>query len=252
MSWLSPVVNALDSVLDDATAPCPVFFRDDDVGWDDPALFALLAVFAQHEVSVDLAVIPTALTPRLVDGLATAAASHARLHQHGYAHVNHEPTGRKHEFGPSRSATAQAADIAAGRRLLLDAFGHRLDPVFTPPWNRCTQDTVDVLRPVGIKVISRDHTAPALEMRDIRAVPVTVDWFGHQKGVRWTPDELGRRIALGVVSGGPVGVMLHHAVTNHSEREAVSDLVALMARHAGAAPTTLSRLARIDDASRRA
>ena len=40
------------------------------------------------------------------------------MHQHGYAHVNHEPEGRKCQFGASRSAAEQSDDIAAGRELL--------------------------------------------------------------------------------------------------------------------------------------
>ena len=71
------------------------------------------------------------------------------LHQHGLAHVNHEREGRKCEFGPSRDAAAQRRDIADGRERLAALLGDRVDPIFTPPWNRCTADTGAVLAELG-------------------------------------------------------------------------------------------------------
>src|SRR3954451_22796727 len=137
--WLDPVTAALDA----APAPVPVFFRDDDAGWADARLFDLLDRFAACSLPVDLAVIPMELDAALAEEL--AARPRVGLHQHGLAHVNHEREGRKHEFGPSRDAAAQRADIAAGRARLTDLLGDRVDPIFTPPWNRCTAATGDCL-----------------------------------------------------------------------------------------------------------
>ena len=53
--WLSPVVAAL-AHHERRALPCPVFFRDDDAGWDDAALYALLDVFETSGVAVDVAV----------------------------------------------------------------------------------------------------------------------------------------------------------------------------------------------------
>src|SRR5918912_1563742 len=110
--WLDPVRDALDA----AAGPVEVFFRDDDAGWSDGRLLDLLDAFADRCVVLDLAVIPAALEPWLAGELRDRAdLGEVRLHQHGYAHVNHEPAGRKCEFGPSRGRAAQAGDIAAGR-----------------------------------------------------------------------------------------------------------------------------------------
>ena len=104
--WLDP----LRSVLDASDEQVRFFFRDDDAGWDDDALEALLDVFEPHGMPLDVAAIPAAVTPRTVE-LLTARRSAGRndvgVHQHGYAHVNHEPEGRKCEFGVSRSAAEQ-------------------------------------------------------------------------------------------------------------------------------------------------
>lgn len=242
--WLAPVAAALER----AERPVPVFFRDDDAGWGDDRLAALLDRFDGAGLPVDVAVIPTALTPALARELAArAAGGRVRLHQHGYAHVDHEPTGRKCEFGEARGAADQAADIAAGRAVLLDALGDVVDPVFTPPWNRCTAATAAALAGHGFAALSRDDGAGRFDHPGLAEVPVTVDWFGHRKGVRWGRDELSRRLAAGVAGGGPLGVMLHHAVTDDAEREAVGDLLAVVAAAAAAGtarPATIAELAR--------
>src|SRR3954453_15945125 len=155
-AWLDPLRAALDA----APEPVTVFFRDDDAGWHDDRLDTLLDVFARRGVPIDLAAIPVAMTPALAASLLTRAerTQPLGLHQHGYAHVSHETEGRRCEFGPARPAAAQVADIADGRRRLVDLVVPALEPVFTPPWNRCTADTGAALVELGIDVLSRDRT----------------------------------------------------------------------------------------------
>lgn len=240
MSWLDPVRRALDERQD----PCAVFFRDDDAGRDDVRLAALLDRFEAHGVGVDVAAIPLLVRRPLARELRRRTGRGVRLHQHGLAHVNHEPAGRKHEFGPSRDVAAQAADIAAGRRILLDWFPEAgVEPVFTPPWNRCTRETGLAVLRSGLRVLSRDHTAVPLEVPGLTEVPVTVDWFGRTRGVRWTPAELAAHVADRVRGRDPVGVMLHHAVTDADELDRVEDLVALCAGHPSVRMTSLCELA---------
>jgi peptidoglycan/xylan/chitin deacetylase (PgdA/CDA1 family) len=243
MSWLDPVRAALDE------GPGTIFFRDDDAGWGDERLWALLDLFDRRSLPVDVAVIPAALHPALAAELTVRArAGGVRLHQHGWAHVNHEPVGRKCEFGPSRDLPAQEADVARGQAVLRDAFGGLLDPVFTPPWNRCTADTVAALAANGIAVLSRDSTAAPLPDAGPAAVvevPITVDWFGSRKGVRWTPYELADRLAAAVRSGRPVGIMLHHAVTDSGELAALGALLALLSTHPHTRAIPLTTLAAV-------
>ncbi len=166
--------------------------------------------------------------------------------QHGYAHVNHEPAGRKCEFGPSRPYEAQAADITRGAGILADAFGDLVAPVFTPPWNRCTAVTGDVLAAAGFAVLSRDNTATPLPGAPIAEVPITVDWFGSRKGSRWTPYELADRLAAAVRTGGPVGIMLHHAVTDDDDEfAAIGALLALFTAHPNTRAIPLTALAAV-------
>src|SRR6185312_1382232 len=128
---------------------------------------------------IDLAVIPQALTPSLAESLiARGERSGGRLglHQHGLAHRSHEPEGRKCEFGPSRDRDAQRRDLTEGRQLLMNLLPGRIQPMFTPPWNRCTRVTAELLAELGFRVLSRHVREPSLDVPDLAAVPVSVDW----------------------------------------------------------------------------
>ncbi|HEY7076619.1 MAG TPA: hypothetical protein VH418_14670 [Solirubrobacteraceae bacterium] len=229
---LAPVAAALDA----APAPVSLFFRDDDAGWDDRRLLELTGRFAVADVPLDLAVIPAAITPALAAELRDQPG--LGLHQHGFAHVNHEPEGRKCEFGPSRSAAQQRADIAAGRERLRELLGDALQPIFTPPWNRCTADTGRALAELGFRALSREHRAEPLAVPGLSELPVHVDW------VRLEPDELAARMAERIAAGGPLGVMLHHAVMEPESMERTSELLALVADHEHATPRPMLELLR--------
>lgn len=229
-AWLDPVRDVLDDVDDSWTRA--VFFRDDDVGWDDRALLALLEVFVRRDVPVDLAVIPVATHPHVASSLLRLRRDAAiGLHQHGYAHVDHETQGRKCEFGSSRTPDQLAADVSAGARLLGELFGEHLDPIFTPPWNRCRPELGDVLADAGFEVLSRDSTATPLERPRLAELPVTVDWFGTSKRTKLPFDraDRGRAIAGSLGSGRPVGIMLHHAVCGDGDRADVDELLSVFA-----------------------
>ena len=226
-NWLDP----LRRNVDDAPEPISFFFRDDDVGWEDARLFDLLDVFAQYEVPIDLAVIPKSISRPTAGRLRTLVAErpeHVSVHQHGFAHVNHEQTGRKCEFGDSRTSDLQHADIAAGKEMLNDLLGPITDSIFTPPWNRCTASTAACLQKEGFTLLSRDITAKQLDIPALTELPVSIDWFGHRKKVRLTPDEIGASLSAAVSSQAPVGVMLHHALVDDEEREMIGELLKLL------------------------
>jgi peptidoglycan/xylan/chitin deacetylase (PgdA/CDA1 family) len=239
--WLDP----LRAVLDGRQEPACFFFRDDDAGEGDAELDALLAVFGRHAMPLDLAAIPTLTSARTVEVIAKRQAdgsNDVRVHQHGFAHLNHEPVGRKCEFGPSRPRETQSADIARGREVLQELFGE-LPPIFTPPWNRCAPWTGEVLRDLGFAVLSRDLSAGRLDVPGLAEVPVTVDWFAKRKKV--PVDRFGRGRLLAEVAEGqePVGVMLHHAVMSEADRADADALLHLVATHPRVTTTHIEDLA---------
>jgi hypothetical protein len=226
-------MNLLGSALDDAAGPVEVFFRDDDAGWGDARLLRLADVFASHGLPLDLAVIPAELTPRLAGELRERPVG---LHQHGYAHLNHQREGRKCEFGSDRSRAQQEADIAAGRERLTELLGDRLDAIFTPPWNRSTRDTAEALVALGFAALSREHRAEPLGL--LPEVPV------HLDVARLSPDELDARFAGLVREGGPVGVMFHHAVMEDDDFARADALLGLLADHDRVVARTMAELVR--------
>ena len=210
--WLDPLAEALDS-----EGPVQVFFRDDDAGWRDDRLRALLDCFEAHGLPVDVAAIPQALGAEMAREVVARGVA---VHQHGLAHANHEPEGRKCEFGPSRAVAEQRRDIEAGRELLRERLDGQLEPIFTPPWNRCTRDTALCLAELGFEVLSRESRAEPLGV--LRELPVSLDF------VRLSPEELVRRFA---VAEAPVGVMFHHAEMDDAAMDRAGELLALLARH---------------------
>ena len=227
--WLDPVRGAFE----ESAQPISFFFRNDDVGWGDERLSPLLDLFAARALPLDLAVIPGALgddTAHRLSERCAAAAGRLRVHQHGWRHANHQSDGRKCEFGPSRATEDQRQDLRAGRARLQAALEPFIDPVFTPPWNRCTQATVDLLSADAYRVLSRDCGATPLKTSGLVELPVAVDW---QKQMAEATDgsSLGPAIAQAVAKGSPVGIMLHHAIMTDDGHAALAALLDLLARH---------------------
>ena len=228
-------IDAVLAALDAADAPVHFFIRDDDAGWDDARLFALLDCTQAAGVPIDLAVIPQAVAAPLARALcervdASGGASRGAsggtigLHQHGHAHRNHESqSARKCEFGPARSIAAQRADLIAGRQHLQGCFGDRLDATFTPPWNRCSGVTPGLLAALGYTALSRDRTAPP--QFALPELPVDVDWCREQRLAAERGESGGARIgnalAQRVAGGATVGLMLHHAAMSDAEIDAL-------------------------------
>ena len=229
--------DPLMQALDRAHAPVRFFIRDDDAGWADDRLAALLDTTAAAGVPIDLAVIPDALRPALTRELLQRMDTQPLgLHQHGCSHTNHENSGRKCEFGPSRPAEARQQDLLRGQRQLRLAFGARLDPIFTPPWNRCTDDTPAQLATLGFAALSRDTGAPAQQA--LAELPIHVDWTREQRLAAEADTDANEPVATQMaryVNGlHPVGLMLHHAVMDDAELDQLRALLSRWTSHPNA------------------
>ena len=220
-------MNPLATALDRRTTPVDLFFRDDDAGWAMPELDAMLEIFAHHDCPVDLAVIPAAVDRPVAQRLNQWRAAHPRvgLHQHGYAHANHEPAPtRKCEFGKSRPIDRQCADVMIGRDRMADLIGPT-DAIFTPPWNRCDPQLLSRLGEIGFAMLSDDDGAG--RGLGLTMLPVTLDWDRARRGDRLERD-LADQLAA---ADGPVGIMLHHATLDDAARAMLEATLDLLASH---------------------
>jgi predicted deacetylase len=222
--WLKPIADALH----ERSAPLQLFIRDDDAGWDDARLVRLVELCDRHEATLDLAVIPTALSVGTGAWLAGRIGERLRCHQHGFAHVNHAQSGRKCEFGTDRGIDAQHVDLRRGWSLLNQLLQGRVDEIFTPPWNRCSQRTADALGELGFLGLSRDAGAAPLRLGPLRSLPVHVNWMKPR--LDYSPDlnALAGLVAQAFRRESEVGLMLHHAVMTGSDFDALGELLELL------------------------
>ena len=240
-------LSVLLAALDVAVSPVTFFLRDDDAGWDDARLMTLLDCTTKHRVPIDLAVIPQATGTALAATLRArvdAAPTLIGLHQHGYAHLNHETTGRKCEFGSARDVASQRHDLLAGREQLDRYFGARLDAFFTPPWNRCDSATPALLAELGYVALSRDNTAPSQQA--LPELTVHVDWCKQRRLGLAQGEASGHAIAVDLAQrisdGAALGLMLHHAQMDESDLALFDTWLRRCARHPRAHWATMREL----------
>jgi hypothetical protein len=242
--WTAPLRRRLD-LLD---SPVDWFFRDDDAGRADPQLRMLVRVFADAGTTVDVAAIPEALSHDSIAALEPYLASGlVAVHQHGWAHSNHQLAGRRSEFGSDRPATDQADDLVRGARVLAGVFGDYVDPFFTPPWNRCDAVTAELLPGHGYTMLSCDRSAPRRRVLGLQELPVAVDWVRQWRsgGPAGLCDALTASIRDGELVGSPVGLMLHHGEMSPEEFAALTELLTVLRSQDGVALRSMRSLAQL-------
>ena len=234
-----PLFDQLEEEVAKLNAPLRVFFRNDDGGWANDELDVLCHWFHQRQLPLDVAMIPAAIDDVTVDivnkWLGTDNAT-LHIHQHGFTHDNHQLEGRSCEFGSDRNYQQQLDDITEGQRQLHDYFGAAVEPIFTPPWNRCTSDTMRALQQTDFELISR-IAGSALVGNDspdgsvVRSLDVSIDWLKKRKGERLSGQALCTYVADQFHNReGTIGVMLHHEHMNEQNLKLLDELVVLLKR----------------------
>jgi len=81
----------------------------------------MLECFRRHDAPLALAVVPSWLTAARWREIQAQAGLGGRwcFHQHGRRHANHEPFGRKCEFGPARDLETKRRALLAGKNRLI-------------------------------------------------------------------------------------------------------------------------------------
>jgi len=220
-----------DRIRSEATA---VFFRADDVAVPGRQMAHLLEIFTRHETPLALAVVPAWLTAPRWEALRRLAADGPDLwcwHQHGWRHQNHEPAGKKQEFGPARSRETLARDLRCGRRRLKALLGSAFTPIFTPPWNRCSEITLALLAEMGYNAVSRSRGGQPPLPPGLTDHPVEVDLHtGRSPTAAAGWQQLMDSLRLGL--GRPTcGIMIHHQRMNTAAFDFLNTLLEILNRH---------------------
>ncbi|MEJ2639579.1 MAG: polysaccharide deacetylase family protein [Desulfosarcinaceae bacterium] len=214
--------------------PATVWFRADDIGVPSRQCRRMLNVFAAHQVPLALALVPAWLTEPRWKALIADGGDGVPLwgwHQHGWRHHNHEPAGKKQEFGPARRPGTLRADLERGRRRLVSILEEAFLPAFTPPWNRCSAETLEQLKALGFRAVSRSQGAKPPAPRALCDLNVNVD-LHTRKAVRPHEDweALLRELESALV-GGWCGIMLHHQRMNAFAFDFLEILLQHMVKH---------------------
>jgi hypothetical protein len=193
------------------------FFRADDIGVPGRNFARMMELFLKYRLPLCLAVVPTWLTRQRWDALTPFADKGGELfcwHQHGWRHVNHEVKGKKQEFGPGRPVIDIQNDLAKGQHRLKAILNDRLSPFFTPPWNRCTRETMSALVNLGFEGISLSDGSKPDPPNGLKEISVHVDLHTRKES---SPDlgwqALFSELSQGMESG-VCGIMLHHMRMN--------------------------------------
>jgi len=213
--------------------PGHIFFRADDVAAPGRNLAKLMDIFKRHRVPLCLAVVPAWLTGsrwQYLKGLGTKESSLWCWHQHGWRHINHETEGKKQEFGASRSRSDIKRDLVQGKRRLEDLMEAEFYPVFTPPWNRCSLDTLQLLGELGYVAVSRARGSMPQAPRGLPDFYADVDL--HTRKER--DPALGWKILLeelqSAISSKFCGIMIHHQRMNEAAFDFLEMLIRILVK----------------------
>lgn len=224
--------NAVAKGLANGTGSAQIFFRADDIGVPGEQFSKLIQSFTANKLPLCLAVVPTWLTENRLATLqqdTVKGSSQWCWHQHGWRHRNHETQGKKQEFGSARSPATQVADLRKGKNRLEQILGDEFSLYFTPPWNRCSSDTLEGLQTLGFNAVSRSQNAKPPAPKNFPDIQVNIDLHTRKEtNSKKCMQDLLTEISLGIASG-TGGIMIHHQRMNHAAFDFLALLLQIIA-----------------------
>lgn len=216
-----------------------LFFRADDIGVPSQKFFQLIDCFKKHKFPLCLATVPTWTTKKRLTELQKQTGKNSTQwcwHQHGRQHRNFEPSGKKQEFGPTRTTEDIQKSLQQGKTRLEGLLHTEFTPIFTPPWNRCSETTLTALPKLGFSAISRSRGATPKSPADFPDFQVNVDLHTRKEvsplvGMA----KLLSEVESGLASG-RCGIMIHHQRMNKASFIFLDLLLGLLQSNCSIAP----------------
>jgi hypothetical protein len=211
-----------------------LWLRDDDAIEPTPKLDRLIALTADYDVPVGLAIIPSRTDSTLARRLDRAGHIHPLIH--GWSHDNHAPAAeKKQELGQHRPRDDVLRDLSAALARLTELYSTRLTTMLVPPWNRIDETLLMDLPRLGFtglsafghKLVSQAGLVVAnahIDIVDSRAGNACRD-----HGVLTA--SLAQELAMARKAGGrPVGILSHHLVSDDDAFRFLRDLFSAAAQ----------------------
>ncbi len=193
-----------------------VFFRADDIGRIDDNFIRMMELFNDYGVPLCPALVPQWLSRENWLRIKDLVIDDTLFcwHQHGYSHANHEPKGKKNEFGESRSVADIRGEIQSGKTALEELLGNTFYPVFTPPWNRCSQATLDNLQDLQFTALSRSINVQPSAPAGLPDLAINIDLHTRRESDPAQALENLLTECAAALKTGRMGFMLHHQRMN--------------------------------------
>ncbi len=237
--------QAIDKGLADSAGEAAVFFRADDIATPSKKFSRLMGIFRAVKMPLCLAIVPSWLTHENYSELLNLTGKPTGqwcLHQHGWQHANHEKTGKKQEFGSGRTKAEQREDLAKGKQRLQDIMDTSFSPFFTPPWNRCSLETMDSLVELGFKGISRSSNAKPQSPAELPDIAINADLHTRkEESAEESLQTLLSELSAGIAEGRS-GIMLHHQLMNDRAFDFLSTLLHVIRSRPSLHPVTFPEL----------
>ena len=209
--------QAIDKGLSRGHGRAEIFFRADDIGVPGQQFSLLAQLFRQYQLPLCLAVVPTWISKERFSALQRETGTDSSQwcwHQHGWLHRNHESKGKKQEFGPARSGKKQVEDLKKGQKRLQTILGSSFSPFFTPPWNRCSLETLEGLKLLNFQAVSRSKNAQPAVPAGLADLQINIDLHTRKEP---DPEECFTNLLSELSDGiaaGRGGIMIHHQRMN--------------------------------------
>jgi hypothetical protein len=196
--------------------PVRIYFRADDIGLIDNNFIQMMQLFADFDMPLCLALVPQWLSADNWQQIRSLVNKESLFcwHQHGFNHSNHETVGKKCEFGESRPIETIRHDILAGKMKLKQLLAGSFFPVFTPPWNRCSNRAMQILQELDFAALSRSINVQPPPPAGFPDLAINIDLHTRREpDPQKAMDNLLAECRTALESG-YMGFMIHHQRMN--------------------------------------